>query len=930
MKTLGNLHKSIALLAAAVLCLLLSGSAWANFVKGHVYCTDSPGCPATPGAPLGGVLVRAVGENGFSNGNVTEPDGSFYMELEAVPQNYTLTITLDPPLVPVCPASGQMTVFLDPNVNSGEITNLNFYVRCAPPPPLGQIGDTVFCDTNGNGVQDAGEPGIPGAKVTLVCKDANGNTIASATTTTDANGKYLFTNVPPGACEVTVDVTTVPPPCNNPVCPVTVTHNMGPGEIFLDADFCFSPCTGQIGDFVWVDQNGNGCQDAGEPGIPGVRVDLYAGCAPNSSLLRSTVTDSNGKYLFDGLCAGSYTVSFHTPAGYNPTLANQACNVGGMPADATDSDCDCTGGAPCGICVVLPANNSQNLTIDCGYVSTNPCLELTKTPDSATAAPGAEMGYAYTVTNCGTNTLTNVAIVDDAGTPGFPGDDFTVAIVPSLGPGQSATFHGFVTLPVPLCGATESPTPDAGLLLTEILPSGDIKVTLRQSRNLNDNVYGTPAPADGWSSHSFGNLTGSDKAEFRFTDGTGKVVLDFYIDYLSASALFPSGYGSLGPNGGDGSMVSGARSNVLSWTTTLADNLNSGLNGGFPSPYLVNSPTPEAAFPNWDYVNGYTVVVSKNAFGAAGFGGVTIPFIHNSPAKTGNNQVSPTPCPGCITNIASAGLMVDGAFTVLATDHAIVCTGGATPACLITEGTIKIDKEKIQLPIKNNGTADIFLSELTLSWPQAINGKLKKVSLNGDFWTGPAASSPVTLNSGFNADANRRKIAKGQTKTLVLTFEKNASKTLADYSGTVKFGADASCAITFPTSAPPGPFDCDGHIAELQMRWMGSQTINVVAHYGTVSSAVIATVNNVAPGTVVTVSGYTGSPNDVIWELFNAATGAKIGESQFHVSCSDSTMDGPEDCGSAQGNGKQNIATYINDWRFVGLTTIKGTKLTCP
>ncbi len=29
------------------------------------------------------------------------------------------------------------------------------------------------------------------------------------------------------------------------------------------------PCTGRIGDFVWQDNNSNGCQDPGEPGIPG-------------------------------------------------------------------------------------------------------------------------------------------------------------------------------------------------------------------------------------------------------------------------------------------------------------------------------------------------------------------------------------------------------------------------------------------------------------------------------------------------------------------------------------------------------------------------------------------------------------------------------------------------------------------------------------
>ncbi|MCB9296615.1 MAG: hypothetical protein H6559_26400 [Lewinellaceae bacterium] len=31
-----------------------------------------------------------------------------------------------------------------------------------------------------------------------------------------------------------------------------------------------------IGDFVWQDTDGDGIQDAGEPGIPGVTVNLYA------------------------------------------------------------------------------------------------------------------------------------------------------------------------------------------------------------------------------------------------------------------------------------------------------------------------------------------------------------------------------------------------------------------------------------------------------------------------------------------------------------------------------------------------------------------------------------------------------------------------------------------------------------------------------
>jgi len=371
-----------------------------------------------------------------------------------------------------------------------------------------------------------------------------------------------------------------------------------------------------------------------------------------------------------------------------------------------------------------------------------------------------------------------------------------------------------VNLPVVTCVSNSNPSVNAGLLIIDTLPSGDIKVTYRQSRGLNDNVYGTPAPADGWSGgHKFGDLTGSDKCEFRFTDTTGKVVLDFFSDYISqatssltptGAVTYPSGYGSLGPNGGDGSMVTGAKSNVLFWTSTLADNLNSGLNGGFPSPFLVNSPSPESSFPNWDYVDGYTVIVSKNAFGTAGFGGVTVPQQHNSPAKTGSNAVNPVPCGGCITNIATV-VTVDGNNNILATvgsDDAVVCTGTPTPpppTCVITTGAMKIGPNNLTIPIKNAGTANIVLSELDLTWNQTVNGKINKMSLNGDFFTpapGAGATSPAAVSSGFVADATKRTIPKGKTLNLVIQFEKPTDKNVGDYTGgVIKFG---TCTVNFP------------------------------------------------------------------------------------------------------------------------------------
>lgn len=77
--------------------------------------------------------------------------------------------------------------------------------------------------------------------------------------------------------------------------------------------------TGSISDTIWLDDNGNGNQDAGELGIPNVTVILRNA---NGSIIDSDVTDSDGKYFFGGLVQGTYRVSVDTstlPVGYGPT-----------------------------------------------------------------------------------------------------------------------------------------------------------------------------------------------------------------------------------------------------------------------------------------------------------------------------------------------------------------------------------------------------------------------------------------------------------------------------------------------------------------------------------------------------------------------------------------------------------------------------------
>jgi SdrD B-like domain len=78
--------------------------------------------------------------------------------------------------------------------------------------PPASLGDLVWEDYNRNGVQDAGEPGIP--NVTVVLKDGGGNTVG--TTTTNGSGIYGFTNLAPGTYSVTftTPATYIPTPQN--------------------------------------------------------------------------------------------------------------------------------------------------------------------------------------------------------------------------------------------------------------------------------------------------------------------------------------------------------------------------------------------------------------------------------------------------------------------------------------------------------------------------------------------------------------------------------------------------------------------------------------------------------------------------------------------------------------------------------------------
>jgi len=185
------------------------------------------------------------------------------------------------------------------------------------PAASSRIGDRIWLDWDADGVQDGGEPGIPGVTVALL----NNNGKVMATTTTDADGNYLFSGLPAGTYTVWVNDTANLlgglTQTGDPDLTLDGRHTLtvdGTND-YLDNDFGYTPNghvigAGLIGDRIWLDTDGDGVQDADESGLQGVTVELYD--ETGTILLASTVTDANGNYWFGGLADATYIVKVDT------------------------------------------------------------------------------------------------------------------------------------------------------------------------------------------------------------------------------------------------------------------------------------------------------------------------------------------------------------------------------------------------------------------------------------------------------------------------------------------------------------------------------------------------------------------------------------------------------------------------------------------
>ncbi len=228
--------------------------------------------------------------------------------------------------------------------------------ECAPV----SIGDYVWFDKDGDGLQDATESGIPYMEVVL--HDYEGNVISIDTT--DSEGVYLFV-AEEGDYYLSV---------NSGDGHIETLHSQGDG--FNDSDLTGENGHLTTGSFymsegeqrddldlgltqrgsiisqVWEDSNHNGLQDADETGM------LFSAyimtCTGQFMMMISS--DENGELIFDDLLPGCYQIQYILPTNTEATIINPT-------DDALNSDIDSTGLT---VEIILCAGQIEE-NIDAGY-----------------------------------------------------------------------------------------------------------------------------------------------------------------------------------------------------------------------------------------------------------------------------------------------------------------------------------------------------------------------------------------------------------------------------------------------------------------------------------------------------------------------------------------------------------------------------------
>ena len=217
------------------------------------------------------------------------------------------------------------------------------------------LGDWMWQDANGDGLQSVGEAGIDGVLVNLYLDDGDGlfepgaeDILLDWMTSGDnpdtgvmERGWYDFAGLTANGVAYWVEIDDSNFGPGGPLEGLVFTSEgtYGPEPMFVplpgvvmdwnEADFGYV-LPAAIGDLVWEDRDGDGQQGDTEAGLEGVMVRFFEAGQPTP--LSTTLSSGGGFYSFTGLLPGDYILEFVAPAGY--AFTRQDAGDDGLDSDA--------------------------------------------------------------------------------------------------------------------------------------------------------------------------------------------------------------------------------------------------------------------------------------------------------------------------------------------------------------------------------------------------------------------------------------------------------------------------------------------------------------------------------------------------------------------------------------------------------------------
>ncbi len=227
-------------------------------------------------------------------------DSGHYVFADLQPGTYTVMVASQSGWTQTYPFETYSVV-----VGAGDdLSGYDFGV-CQQP---GQIEGNLWNDKNGNGVRDAGEPGLVGWVI-----DAFGYNGAETYAYTNTTGHYVLSDLPPGTYIVSQcggDGWTQTLPQGDG----TYTVAIASGQVVTGQDFGLQELPGQLEGDVWNDLDADGWRDAGESAVSGWTVYLDAnGNGHLDANELSQVSDAAGHYILADLSSGPYNVRAIVP-----------------------------------------------------------------------------------------------------------------------------------------------------------------------------------------------------------------------------------------------------------------------------------------------------------------------------------------------------------------------------------------------------------------------------------------------------------------------------------------------------------------------------------------------------------------------------------------------------------------------------------------